>query len=126
MLRAAPSIMRMAASMSLAFRSFILISAISRTLARRMVPTLVRPASPLPLSMPDGLLDQVGRGRRLGDEAERAILEDRDQRRDDHARLTGGALVVLLQERHHVDAVLAQRRADGRRWRGFASRATAA
>src|SRR5712691_1156070 len=67
------------------------------------------------------LLDQVSGGRCLGDEAERAILKDRDQRGDDHARLGGRALVVFLQERHHVDAVLAQRRADGRRGGGFAS-----
>src|SRR6266851_10473583 len=67
-----------------------------------------------------GFLDQICRWRRLGDKAERAILEDRDQRGDDHARLSGGALVVLLQERHHVDAMLSQRRADRRRGRGFA------
>src|SRR5262245_46510223 len=51
MLRAAPSIMRMAASTSLAFKSFILISAISRTLARGMVPAIARPGVPPPFSM---------------------------------------------------------------------------
>src|SRR5438105_8981453 len=51
MLRAAPSIMRIAASMSLAFRSFILISAISRTFARGIVPAVARPSVPLPFSM---------------------------------------------------------------------------
>ena len=34
--------------------------------------------------------------------------------------LAGGALVVLLHERHDVDAVLAEGRADGRRRRGLA------
>src|SRR5438105_11714006 len=69
-----------------------------------------------------GLLDQVGRRGCLGHEAERAVLVDRDQGRDDRARLSRGPFVVLLQESHHVDAVLAKRRADRRRGRGFASR----
>src|SRR5205807_9596510 len=51
MLRAAPSIMRIAAWTSLAFKSFILISAISRTLARGIVPAVARPGVPLPLSI---------------------------------------------------------------------------
>src|SRR5262249_30896690 len=63
---------------------------------------------------PSRLLDEVGRGRRLGNEAERAILENRDQCRDDRPRLRRGALVVLLQERHHVDAMLTQRGTHGR------------
>ena len=36
--------------------------------------------------------------------------------------LASGALVVLLEERHHVDAVLAEHRADRRCGRGLASR----
>src|SRR5215472_18194640 len=62
MLRAAPSIMRIADSMSLAFRSFILISAISRTLLRLMVPTMARPAAPLPLSTPAAFLIRSAAG----------------------------------------------------------------
>src|SRR5437660_7528691 len=56
MLRAAPSIMRIAAWMSLAFRSFILVSAISLTLARRITPALALPGVPLPLSIPAAFL----------------------------------------------------------------------
>src|SRR5258708_37691563 len=62
MLRAAPSIMRMAASMSLAFKSFILISAISRTLARRIVPAVSRPGLPLPFSTPAAFLIRSAAG----------------------------------------------------------------
>src|SRR5712691_12398571 len=62
MLRAAPSIIRMAAPISLAFRSFILVSAISRTLARRIVPAVVRPAAPLPLSIPAAFLIRSAAG----------------------------------------------------------------
>src|SRR5947209_7989991 len=83
-----------------------------------------RPAARCTAALIDvgGLFDQIGRGRRLCDEVEGTILEDRDQRRDDHAGLTGRPLVVLLQERHPVDAVLAERRPDRRRRRGLASR----
>src|SRR5437016_5021751 len=97
MLRAAPSIMRIAASMSLAFKSFILVCAISRTLARRIVPAVARPGVPLPLSMPAAFLIRSA---------------------------AGGVLVTKLNERSSkivISAVLAQRRADGRRGRGFAS-----
>src|SRR5690349_13662790 len=41
-----------------------------------------------------GLAQEVRRGRGLEDEGERAILEDRDLRGDDLARLVGGLLVV--------------------------------
>ena len=47
-----------AASMDLALRSFILISAMSRTCALVIVPTLVLCGSPL-LLHPGGLLDQL-------------------------------------------------------------------
>src|SRR4051794_20506771 len=62
-----------------------------------------------------GLAQQVRGGRRLEDERERAVLEDRDLRRDDLAGLVRGALVVCLGELDDVDAVGAERRADGRR-----------
>src|SRR3972149_5694136 len=55
MLRAVPSTMRMAASMSLALRSFILISAIWRTCSRLRVPTFSRFWEALPFSMPRAL-----------------------------------------------------------------------
>jgi hypothetical protein len=44
--------MRAAASMSLAFRSFIFFSAISRSWVRVTVPTVVRPVVPEPDLMP--------------------------------------------------------------------------
>jgi hypothetical protein len=39
----------------------------------------------------------------------------------DRASLAAGALVIILDEGHDVDAVLTQRRTNRRRWRGFAS-----
>src|SRR5439155_22627292 len=62
----------------------------------------------------EGLLDQDGRRRRLGDEGERAVLVDRDLGRRDAALLLRRLGVERLAELHDVDAVLAERRAD--RW----------
>src|SRR5438477_7544057 len=62
MLRAEPSIMRMAAAMSLALRSFILISAISRTFARAIVPAGALFGAPLPLSIPAAFLIRSAAG----------------------------------------------------------------
>src|SRR5829696_219493 len=63
-----------------------------------------------------GLLQEVGRGRRLRLERERAVGEDRD---DDRHLEVGvhlrGLRVEGLAELHDVDAVLAERRPDGRR-----------
>src|SRR5262249_9161078 len=64
--------------------------------------------------------DQIGRWRCLGYKAKGAVFENGDERWNDHASLASGALVVLLQERHHVDAVLAQCRANWWRWRSLA------
>ena len=64
--------------------------------------------------MPGGLAQEVRRRRGLEDEGERAILEDRDLRGDDLAGLVRGLLVVRLRELDDVDAVRAQRGADGR------------
>ena len=61
MLRAVPSTIRMAASTSLAFRSFIFSSAISRTCCIVTVPTLVLFGSPEPRRDPRRLLQQDGR-----------------------------------------------------------------
>src|SRR6202012_5691284 len=55
-----------------------------------------------------GLLDQLGRGRRLGDELERPVFEDRDLDGDDVAPLGFGGSVVLLAEVHDVDTVRAE------------------
>src|SRR2546422_1573349 len=68
------------------------------------------------------LADEVGGGRALGDEGVRTVLEDRHHGGHDAAGEGGRALVVLLDELPHVDAVRAERRADGRRRRGLAGR----
>src|SRR4029079_12074099 len=68
------------------------------------------------------LLDQDRRGRRLRDERERPVRVDRDLDRDRDVVLRLGlrAGVELLAELHDVDAVLAERRPDGRRRVGLA------
>jgi len=69
---------------------------------------------------PGGLLEEHGRRRRLGDERERAVVEDRDHDRDDEIPLLLGAGVELLAEHHDVHAVLPERGADRRRGVGLA------
>src|SRR5436305_7577939 len=69
----------------------------------------------------DRLADEHGGGRRLGDEGERAVLEDRDHDRDRRAHVARRLRVERLDELHDVDAVLAQRGADRRRRRGLAA-----
>src|SRR5690606_39731242 len=54
-----------------------------------------------------------GRGG-LEDERERTVLVDGDLDGDDVAALVCGGVVVRLAELHDVDAVLTQRRPDGR------------
>ena len=67
-----------------------------------------------------GLLDQHrGRGG-LGDEGEGTVLVDGDDHRDDQAGLLAGAIVEFLAESGDVNAVLAERGADGRRGRRLA------
>jgi hypothetical protein len=69
----------------------------------------------------DGLLDEHRGGRRLGHERERAVLVDRDHDRDDRAGVLLGLRVERLAELHDVDAVLTQRRTDGRGRGGLAA-----
>src|ERR1700733_7125325 len=69
-----------------------------------------------------GLLDQLRRRRRLGDEAERPVLVNRDFDRDDVASLALRRSVVLLDEVHDVHAVRAQGGTDWRRRGGRAGR----
>src|SRR5436309_1800664 len=66
------------------------------------------------------LSDEVGRGGALRDERVGPVLEDRHHRGHDGAGERGGALVVLLDELAHVDAVRAERRTDRRRRRRLA------
>src|SRR5262249_23901143 len=60
------------------------------------------------------LLDEIRSRRRLEDKREGAVFEDGDLNRDHQAGLGGRALVVLLDEAHDIDAVLAEGRADRR------------
>src|SRR3954469_19103705 len=137
MLRAVPSTCFIAASMSLALRSASFVSAIWRTCSRDTRPTLSRRARPEAFSLPAGLrggaagearallvpgrlAEEIGGRRRLEDEGERSILEDRDLGGNDLAALVLGLLVVGLRELDDVDAVRAECRADGRRRRGCA------
>src|SRR5690606_6285058 len=71
---------------------------------------------------PERLLDEDGDGRRLRDEAERPVRVDGDHDRDDHPGVLARAAVELLTEAHDVDAVLTERRTNGRRGVGRASR----
>ena len=66
-----------------------------------------------------GLLDQNGRGGRLGDEGEGTILVNGDNYRNYQTNLLGGTIVELLAEAGDVNAVLTERRADGRRGSRF-------
>ena len=84
--RAVPAMIFAAWSTSWALRSGSFFSAISRTWACVIVPTLSRLGSPEPFSMPDRLPDQDRGRRRLRDEGERAVLEDRDDHGDRRAR----------------------------------------
>ena len=64
---------------------------------------------------------QVRCRRGAGNEGERTVLVHRQVNGHDRASLAAGALVIILDEGHDVDAVLTQRRTNRRRWRGFAS-----
>ena len=118
--RAVPAMIFMAASVSLAFRSGAFISAMERSWSCVILATLVLLGVPDPLGMPAAFFKKVGGGRGLGDERERAVFVDGDLDGDDGADLGGGPLVVALDELHHVDAVAAERGADGRRGGRFA------
>ena len=102
MLRAVPATMLMAVSTQLAFRSAILISAISRTCSLVTDPTLFLLGAPEALANLAGALQQDRGGRALGDEGEAAVLKDADDDRDDQALLFLGAFIELLAEVHDV------------------------
>src|SRR6266536_1096477 len=71
---------------------------------------------------PGRLLDQFRRRWGLGDEGERAVLENGDLYRDHVPALGLGRSVVLPAEVHDVDSMRAERGADWRRRRGLAGR----
>ena len=120
MLRALPSIMRSAASMSAALRSRILARCDFAQLSLADRADLLALLGAAAAVDAGGLAQHVAGGRRLEHEGEGAVLEDRDLGRDDLAGLRGGLLVVLLAELHDVDRVLTERRADRRRRRRLA------
>src|SRR5439155_13588957 len=80
-------------------------------------PDLLEPRVRRTLLDARGLTEKKRRRRRLGDEAERPVLEDRDLRRNDLAALVFGRGVVRLAEVHDVDPVRTERGPDRRRGR---------
>ena len=110
-----------AASMSLAFRSFIFFSAICRSWSWVIVADLLAVRLGRALLERQRLLDQHRRRRALGDERERAVLVDGDHDRDHRAGVGLRLGVERLDELHDVDAVLAERGADRRRRAGLAA-----
>ena len=118
MLRAVPSTILIAASTSLALRSFILASAICLTCARLSLPTFSRFWAGLPFSIPRAL--------RMRSEAGDVFRTKLKERSSKTVISTGMMLpasrpsfVVLFAERHDVGAVLTERRADRGRRRGL-------
>ena len=95
-------------------------SAISLTLSRGIVPTFSTRALPLPFSIPAAFLRSSEAGGALDDKGKRAVFEYGQLYRHDGAGLGGGALVVLFDEAHDIDAVLAQGGADRGRGRRLA------
>ena len=124
MLRAVPRTELMAASRSKQFRSGILILAISSICFCVILPTLFLCGSAEPFARLHGALDQHRHRRRLGDERERAVREDRDHHRDDQAFLVFARRLGIerLAEIHDVDALRTERRTHRRRRRGLARR----
>ena len=120
--RAVPAMTFRPASTSHAFRSCYFASAIERSCAWVRRPTFSRFGSPEPLLERQRLLDQHGRRRRLGDERERAVLEDGDLDGDDPAVLGLGLGVERLAELHDVDTVLASAGPQPAGWPGSPAR----
>jgi hypothetical protein len=103
MLRAVPSIIRMAASTSLAFRSFILSSAISRTCLPVTVPTFTLFGVPEAVASPAAFLSRTAAG---------GVLRMKEKVRSRHS---ARRRVELLAEIDNVHLVLAKGRTYGRR-----------
>ena len=83
--RAEPSIIRVAASRSIALKSFIFFSAIARSCSRVIEPADLAARQLGTGLQAQGLLDEEGRRRRLGDEGERLVLIHRDDGRERRA-----------------------------------------
>src|SRR6516165_2582725 len=119
MLRAVPITVRIADSRLVVLRSTSLILAISSTCFFVTLPTLLRFGSGT-LGDVGGALEQHGGRRSLQNETKSTVAVHRYQHRENHpVRLFGGLGVELLAEIHDVQTVRAERRAHGRRGRGF-------
>ncbi len=121
MLRAVPSTIRRACSMSRALRSAIFVLQISSIWAIVTLPTFSLFGTPEPLAIAGRLLQQGGGGRTLRDELETPVVVDLDHHRDRHPAGFFGPLVELLHELAQVDAEPAQRGAHRRGRRGLAA-----
>ena len=95
-----------AASKVVAFKSGILVLAISVILALLTVPTFCLLGVAEPFSMPAAFLEKLGSGWSFEDEVESAIFEDRDFDGNDCAGLVLRLGVVLFAELHDIDAML--------------------
>ena len=122
MLRAVPAMTRNAASSEVEFISLDFILTMSRTCLRVTLPTFSLFGVLEPAVMPAAFFSKDGSRRRLGDERERLVLINRDDHGNHEARVVLGHRVKFLAEAHDVDAVLTERRADGRRGIGLAGR----
>src|SRR3990172_2811207 len=89
MLRAVPSTMRMAASRSLALRSFILVSAIWRTWSRVSVPTFWRIWAGLPFSSPAAFLIRSDAG---------GVLREKVNERSSKTMISTGTMLPDWEE----------------------------
>ena len=127
--RAVPATIFLAASMSLALRSGILISAILVSDLGDLGELLLGELADL-VALGDAgatleaqlLLDELGSGRGLADEVEGAVLVDRDLDGDDVAGLVLRGGVERLAELHDVDLGGTEGGTDGRRGVGAAGR----
>ena len=120
MLRAVPSMIRIAPSTSLAFRSTIFRSAISRTWSWVDPGDLVAVGLARSLLDAGRLLDQLGRRRLLGDEREDAVLVDRELDGDDLAANCWVASLYCRQKSMMFTPCWPSAVPTGRRGRGLA------
>src|SRR3970282_1040450 len=89
MLRAVPSTIRMAASMSLALRSFIFVSAIWRTWSRLSVPTFWRIWAGLPCASPASFLIRSDAG---------GVLREKVNERSSKTMISTGMMLPAWEE----------------------------
>ena len=115
MLRAVPSMVRMAACRSRALRSGIFSLAISSTCALVNLGHLVPVRFAGTFRNLSGLLEQDRSRGGLRDERKGPIRKDRDDHRNDHSLLPLGLGIECLAELHDVHTMLPQGGTDGRR-----------